>query len=121
MQRSTRFSQGWQIGAAVLAVVLVAAACTSNAPAPGGSGAAAGGTKHVSILNKDMTDAEIKAEITKEAGLVVGNWTYSANATLIDEFQKYVKATYGEVFGARGFRVARELSWCGFPTRIYAL
>ena len=95
MQRSTRFSQGWQIGAAVLAVVLVAAACSSNAPAPGGSGAAAGGTKHVSILNKDMTDVEIKAEITKEAGLVVGNWTYSANATLIDEFQKYVKATYG--------------------------
>ena len=42
-----------------------------------------------------MTDAEIKAEITKEAGLVVGNWTYSANATMIDEFQKYVKATYG--------------------------
>ena len=33
----------------------------------------------------------------------------------------YVKATYGEVFGARGFRVARELSWCGFPTRIYTL
>jgi ABC-type glycerol-3-phosphate transport system substrate-binding protein len=95
MQRSMRFSPGWVIGAAILAVVLVAAACTSNAPAPGGSGAAAGGTKHVSILNKDMTDDQIKAEITKEAGLVVGNWTYSANATLIDEFQKYVKATYG--------------------------
>ncbi|HEV8455463.1 MAG TPA: class I SAM-dependent methyltransferase [Gemmatimonadales bacterium] len=33
----------------------------------------------------------------------------------------YVKATFGEVFGARGFRVVRELSWCGFPTKIYAL
>ena len=33
----------------------------------------------------------------------------------------YVKAMHGEVFGARGFRVVRELSWCGFPTRIYAL
>src|ERR1041385_788566 len=33
----------------------------------------------------------------------------------------YVKATHGEVFGARGFRAVRELSWCGFPTKIYAL
>jgi hypothetical protein len=33
----------------------------------------------------------------------------------------YVKALHGEVFEARGFRVARELSWCGFPTRIYTL
>ena len=42
-----------------------------------------------------MTDDEIKAEIQKEGAVVVGNWTYSANAVLVDQFQKYVKATYG--------------------------
>ena len=95
MQRSMRFSPGWQIGAAVLAVVLVASACTSNAPAPGGSGAAAGATKHVSILNKDMTDDQIKAEVQKEGGLVVGNWTYAATDEIVKQFQAYVKTTYG--------------------------
>ena len=33
----------------------------------------------------------------------------------------YVKAIHEKVFADRGFRVARELSWCGFPTRIYTL
>jgi hypothetical protein len=31
-----------------------------------------------------MTDDEIKAAITQEAGVVVGNWTYSANSVLVD-------------------------------------
>jgi ABC-type Fe3+ transport system substrate-binding protein len=56
---------------------------------------AASATKHVSIVNQDMTDDEIKAAIQAEGSLVVGNWTYSANAELVKQFEAYVKATYG--------------------------
>ena len=58
-------------------------------------GSAAAGTKHVAILNKDMTDDEIKAEIAKEGSLVVANWTYTANDELVKQFKAYVKTTYG--------------------------
>ena len=98
--------------AALFAVVaLVAAACSSQptassggsspaasaseAGSPAASGSAAAGTKHVSILNKDMTDDEIKAEIQKEGSLIVANWTYTANDEVVNQFQKYVKDTYG--------------------------
>jgi ABC-type Fe3+ transport system substrate-binding protein len=112
-----RRSRSGTFGALVAAVLLIASACSTGATpspstgggtsaAPGGSTAAGGsaaaggsgapaGTKHVAILNKDMTDDEIKAEIQKEGAVVVGNWTYSANSVLVDQFQKYVKATYG--------------------------
>ena len=60
---------------------------TSCAPAPG--------TKHVSIVDKDMTDAEIAAAIAAEGSLTVGNWTYTANDELVNQFQTYVKDTYG--------------------------
>jgi hypothetical protein len=73
----------------------VASAIASAAGSPAASGSAAAGTKHVSILNKDMTDDEIKAEIAKEGSVVVGNWTYTANDELVKQFQKYVKDTYG--------------------------
>jgi spermidine/putrescine-binding protein len=80
-------------------IALVAGACSSS---PGASTAAsaaapsaAAGTKHVSILNKDMTDDEIKAEIAKEGSVVVGNWTYTANDELVKQFQQYVKDSYG--------------------------
>jgi len=88
-------------------VALLVGACTSSsspgasqapsvaASSGGASPSAAAATKHVSIVNKDMTDADIKAAIAQEGGVVVGNWTYSANSVLIDQFQKYVKATYG--------------------------
>jgi spermidine/putrescine-binding protein len=56
---------------------------------------AAAGTKHVSIVNKDMSLDEIKAAITAEGGLTVGNWTYTATDTLVAQFQKYVKEAYG--------------------------
>jgi hypothetical protein len=100
MHRSKRVAAPRTIGVLLFVVALVVGACTTASPggsgATGGaSGGASGATKHVAILNKDMTDDEIKAEIAKEGGLVVGNWTYSANSVLIDEFQKYVKATYG--------------------------
>ncbi len=94
MHRSTRLARYRAIGALAFSAVLILAACSTTS-SPAGSGGGTGATKHVAILNKDMTDDQIKAEITKEAGVVVGNWTYSANAVLIDQFQKFVKSTYG--------------------------
>jgi len=49
----------------------------------------------VSILNREMTREEIAEAIRQEGGLVVGNWTYTANDTLVTEFQDYVRETYG--------------------------
>ncbi|MCK6626895.1 MAG: extracellular solute-binding protein [Anaerolineae bacterium] len=49
----------------------------------------------VSILNKEMTKAEIAEAIAAEGSVVVGNWTYTANDELVNQFQQYVKATYG--------------------------
>ena len=49
----------------------------------------------VSILNKEMTADEIKAEIAKEGTVNVGNWTYTANDTLVEKFQEYVKSEFG--------------------------
>ena len=72
-----------------------AASAVPSTAASQGASQAAGDTVHVSILNKDMTPDEIKAEIQKEGGLVVGNWTYAATDKLVEEFQKYVKTTYG--------------------------
>jgi len=91
--RTPRVRRG-AIATLALSMVFVVAACSSGSTATSGT-AAGGATKHVSILNKDMTDQEIKDEISKEGAVVVGNWTYSANSVLIDQFQKYVKATYG--------------------------
>ena len=42
-----------------------------------------------------MTDAQIADAIRAEGSLVVGNWTYTANDVLIDQFKTYVKDTYG--------------------------
>ena len=42
-----------------------------------------------------MTDDEIKAAIAAEGSLNVGNWTYSATSEIVNQFQKYVKDTYG--------------------------
>jgi spermidine/putrescine-binding protein len=64
--------------------------------ATGDAGAASGGERtRVSILNRDMTMDEIRAEIQKEGRVVVGNWTYTANDALVQRFQSYVKETYG--------------------------
>lgn len=49
----------------------------------------------VGILNKEMTLDEIKAEVAKEGTVNVGNWTYTANDTLVAKFTEYVKTTYG--------------------------
>ena len=98
MHRNKRIAAPRTIGVLLFAVALVAGACNTATPAASGGGAAVtctDGQKHVSVTNTCMTDDQIKAEVAKEAGLVVGNWTYSANSVLIDEFQKYIKSTYG--------------------------
>jgi spermidine/putrescine-binding protein len=83
---------GWLILVIVLALMISACGAAAATPSTGGGG---GATKHVAILNKDMTDDEIKAEIQKEGSLIVGNWTYTANDELVKQFTKYVKDTYG--------------------------
>lgn len=49
----------------------------------------------VSIVNKTMTKQELADAIKAEGNVVVGNWTYTGNQQLIEQFQKYVKDTYG--------------------------
>jgi spermidine/putrescine-binding protein len=53
------------------------------------------GPVHVGILNREMTRDEIIAEIQKEGEVNVGNWTYTANDTVVAQFQQYVNDTYG--------------------------
>ncbi len=101
---------GSRVALTLLSVLaIVAAACSTppaaSAPAsvaapsaagsPAGSPSAAAGTKHVAIVNKDMTDDEIKAAVAAEGSLVVANWTYTANDELVKQFTAYVKDTYG--------------------------
>jgi len=125
MDDRLRRSRLWTVGTLAGVVLIVASACSSGTSpstrsggsspaastggggsspaastgggAPSGSpaGSAAAGTKHVAILNKDMTDDEIKAAIAAEGSLNVGNWTYSATNELVNQFQMYVKNTYG--------------------------
>src|SRR4051812_38182258 len=75
-----------------LSATAIAAALSRAVETP--ASAQAGPTK-VSILNKEMTKDEITAEIQKEGEVNVGNWTYTANDTLVAKFQEYVKNTYG--------------------------
>ena len=77
-----------------LSVPAISAVLESGAGAQG-TAPAASGRVEVSILNKAMTHDEIAAEIKKEGKISVGNWTYTANDQLVDQFQKYVKKTYG--------------------------
>jgi spermidine/putrescine-binding protein len=57
--------------------------------------AAQDGPVQVSIVNKEMTPDEIVAAIQSEGEVNVGNWTYTANDTLIAQFEEYVSSTYG--------------------------
>jgi ABC-type thiamine transport system substrate-binding protein len=101
---------GSRVALTLLSVLAIVAAACSTPPAASapasvaapsaaasaaGSPSAAAGTKHVSIVNKDMTDDEIKAAIAAEGSLIVANWTYTANDELVKQFKDYVKATYG--------------------------
>src|SRR5262245_19530118 len=77
-----------------LAVVAGGSIVAVRAQSPDASGAATG-TKHVSILDRDMTDEEIAAAVAEEGGLVIANWTYTANDEIIKQFTQYVKDNYG--------------------------
>ena len=55
----------------------------------------ADGKIQVSILNRAMSMDEIKAEIEKEGQVTVGNWTYTANDTVVAKFVEHVKTVYG--------------------------
>lgn len=55
----------------------------------------ADGKIQVSILDRAMTMDEITAEIEKEGQVTVGNWTYTANDTVIAKFVEHVKTAYG--------------------------
>jgi spermidine/putrescine-binding protein len=57
--------------------------------------AAQDGPVQVSILNKEMTPDDVVAAIESEGEINVGNWTYTANDTLVAKFQEYVSSTYG--------------------------
>ena len=57
--------------------------------------AAQDGPVQVSILNQEMTPDEVVAAIESEGEVNVGNWTYTANDTLIAKFEEYVSSTYG--------------------------
>ena len=57
--------------------------------------AAQDGPVQVSIVNKEMTPDEIVAAIKSEGEVNVGNWTYTANDTVVAKFQEYVSSTYG--------------------------
>src|SRR5581483_3213288 len=84
-----------RFGAALgLSASAVAAALRGTALAEDATPNASGPIK-VSILNKEMTRDEISAEIQKEGTVNVGNWTYTANDTLVAKFQEYVKNTWG--------------------------
>src|SRR5262245_52041923 len=80
---------------AVYALAACAAPAAPTTAAPAATNAPAGGTVHVSIVNKDMTKDEIAKAIQAEGSVTVANWTYTANQDLVNQFQKYVKDTYG--------------------------
>jgi spermidine/putrescine-binding protein len=84
-----------RFGAALgLSTSAIAAALRGTALAQDATPNASGPIK-VSILNKEMTRDEISAEVQKEGTVNVGNWTYTANDTLVAKFQEYVKNTWG--------------------------
>src|SRR5215208_7252596 len=57
--------------------------------------AAQDGPVQVSIVDKEMTPDEIVAAIKSEGEVNVGNWTYTANDTVVAKFKEYVSSTYG--------------------------
>jgi spermidine/putrescine-binding protein len=93
VQRGVAF--GLSVGAIGTALGSMAPQAGAQDATPEGASPTAGGTNVVGILNKEMTHDEIVAAIQAEGQVNVGNWTYTANDTLIAKFTEYVKATYG--------------------------
>ena len=81
--------RGVALGLAVPAIGLVLGRVSAA------SVAAQDGPVQVSILNKEMSPDEIVEAIQSEGEVNVGNWTYTANDTLVAKFQEHVSNTYG--------------------------
>ncbi|MFT4041272.1 MAG: PotD/PotF family extracellular solute-binding protein [Thermomicrobiales bacterium] len=94
LNRRQIVQRGFALG---LGVAGIGAALSKLAPMVAAQDAtpAAGGTDVVGIVGKAMTPEEISAAIQAEGQVNVGNWTYTANDTLIAKFTEYVKTTYG--------------------------
>ena len=99
---SSRKRSSSLIVAVLLIVTVLLAGCPAPAQAPtdgaaesSAASADSGAKLKVSIVNKEMTMDELKAAIAEEGSLVVGNWTYTANDELINQFTQYVKNNYG--------------------------
>jgi spermidine/putrescine-binding protein len=86
---------GLSVGAIGSALGSMAPQVAAQDATPEGATPTAGGTNVVGILNKEMTQDEIVAAIQAEGQVTVGNWTYTANDTVIAKFTEYVKTTYG--------------------------
>ena len=84
--------RGIALGLTVPAIqsVLASGAFAQDGP----TSPAAAGPVNVPIVGADMTFEEIKAAIAAEGEVNIGNWTYSANPQLIEQFQKYIKTVY---------------------------
>lgn len=89
LSRRTIVQRGIALGLSVPAITAVLGQVTER------SVAAQEGPVQVSILNREMTQEEIVAEIQNEGQVNVGNWTYTANDTVIAKFVEYVSSTYG--------------------------
>ncbi len=86
--------RGLALGLSIPAIqgVLAAGAFAQDTP----TSPAANGPVDVPIVGKSMSMDDIKAAIKDEGEVTVGNWTYSANDQIVEQFQKYVEAVYGE-------------------------
>ena len=82
-------ARGFALGLAAPAIGVVLSRVSAA------SVAAQEGPVKVSIVNKEMTHDEIAEAVKAEGTVNVGNWTYTANDTLVAKFQEYVKNTYG--------------------------
>lgn len=79
-----------------LSVPVIAATLGSSAHAQDATPAASPtGDGAIPIVGRALSPDELKAEIERESEVTVGNWTYTANDTLVRKFQEYVQATYG--------------------------
>ncbi len=87
--------RGVALGLSASAIAAALRGSASAQEATPGAASPAAGSGVVPILNRPMTQDEIAAEVAKEGTVNVGNWTYTANDTLVQKFQEYVKATYG--------------------------
>lgn len=92
MSRRAFFVRAVALGLSVSAArSLVAGTAFAQSASP-----AADGPVNVPIVGRDMTFDEIKAAIAEEKEVTVGNWTYTANDQLIEQFQQHIESVYGE-------------------------